>query len=54
MERRDEIGDVRDQNLAGRNAIIILGDGCDADVLEECRRRARRCFCGSIVKTTTI
>lgn len=35
MERRAEIADKLASELAGRNAIVILGDGCDADVLEE-------------------
>lgn len=35
IERRDEIADRLASDLAGRNAVVILGDGCDADVLEE-------------------
>ena len=35
IERREEIADRLASELAGRNAVIILGDGCDADVLEE-------------------
>lgn len=35
IERREEIADRLASELAGKNALIILGDGCDADVLEE-------------------